>query len=167
MEQEPPSDVSPWAVLALDNTVRTFAAIGIHLPLLQDLHARALADFKRTSQLCGLDSLTVPVLRHDHTGEFKSLAGPVVTVGRLSGQSIGWVRQRVRLELDRTGVQLDSEAAGGLFGGGREFDFNRPFLVLLMRKGAPRPYLAAWIGNKEFMRVLPHEPASAAPGMGG
>lgn len=71
---------------------------------------------------------------------------------KLDGQPWVLARQDIRFRLDEKGGMLESEAMGGLFGGGpRSFTFDRPFLLMLLRKGSSAPYLAVWIGNTELL----------------
>jgi hypothetical protein len=73
-------------------------------------------------------------------------------------------RQDVKFSLTAEGAGLESKAAfGALFGGGeREFIFNRPFLVMLLRKDARMPYFAAWIATDTLL-VPEQGRATAAP----
>ena len=41
---------------------------------------------------------------------------------------------------------------GALFGDeGRRFAFDRPFLIIMMRKDAAMPYFALWVANSELL----------------
>jgi len=58
--------------------------------------------------------------------------------------------QQVRFRLDERGAYLYSFGLTAL-GLGRNLVFNRPFLVLLQRRGSARPYFALWVDNDELL----------------
>ena len=66
--------------------------------------------------------------------------------------------QSIRFDMNEKGAELQSEAHIG-FGCGKEMEpgrphimiFNRPYLVLLERAGAPMPYFALWVDNPEVL----------------
>ncbi len=115
------------------------------------------------------EDLTIPVLDFDVIKNFGRLTGRRVTSGgpKVRGKPLALAAQQVRFKLDESGAVLESEAAAVLFGGRsmRDFSFLRPFLVMLLRKGADQPYFALWVGNDELL--VPHaakepEPATRA-----
>ncbi|GAG63195.1 unnamed protein product, partial [marine sediment metagenome] len=58
----------------------------------------------------------------------------------------------IKFNLDERGAELESDATA-VFGGMpfRHFSFTKPFLVLLMRKGAEKPYFVLWVANAEVL----------------
>jgi len=75
-----------------------------------------------------------------------------------------FARQQIRFRLDEKGADLQSEAVADFFGSSpRMFIFREPFLVLLLRRGAERPYLALWIANAEWLEPVPLEPSVDEP----
>jgi hypothetical protein len=66
--------------------------------------------------------------------------------------------QTIRFEMNEKGVELESESHIS-FGCGSKHSpeikhrmvFNKPFLILLERDGAPMPYFALWIDNPELL----------------
>jgi TonB family protein len=102
------------------------------------------------------DMLVVPVLDFNLTEEIRELEGrSILSPASAKGFPLLWAMQRVRFRLDESGALLKSEASmgvGGIDEGiGSVFIFDKPFLVLIQRVGATRPYFAAWIANAELM----------------
>lgn len=86
------------------------------------------------------DSLVVPdvVFKIDH--EFKELQGR----GDL-------VKQMIDFRLDKSGAVLTSESMWEALGMGRSFNFTRPFLVVMRKRGSAEPYFVMWIDNAELL----------------
>jgi hypothetical protein len=62
--------------------------------------------------------------------------------------------QSIRFRLDERGAILKSEAGVALSEDGskpRQFIFDKPFLILLERRDAARPYFALWVDNPELL----------------
>jgi hypothetical protein len=102
------------------------------------------------------ESIAVPILNFDLLQEYDELVGKTVaTSGPLQGMPIVLAVQSVRLRLDERGATLKSEAdvaykcAEGPES--RHLVFDKPFLILLERKGAARPYFALWVDNPELL----------------
>lgn len=97
------------------------------------------------------ESLRIPQIVFDVTKVYDELVGQTVVAGAaaLRGKPIWDARQRIRFRLDERGAELLSEAAVA-YGGSlpaRDFSFHEPFLVMLLRRGAERPYFAVWLAN--------------------
>lgn len=114
------------------------------------------------SCLMELESFQVPLLDFDIRQEFQELIrrSLVSSDSRINGYPIEVAKQIIRFGLNETGATLVSEALVGGRGEGpprapRDLSFNRPFLVLLLHKGAAKPYFALWVGNTELLQVLP------------
>ncbi|MCD4824537.1 MAG: hypothetical protein K8S55_08010 [Phycisphaerae bacterium] len=112
------------------------------------------------ASLLPLENLTVPVLDFDIIKEFRKIYDkPVIAKNpKVNGLPFKFAKQQIRFKLDETGAVLKSEATGALLcGPPRDFSFDEPFLILLMRKGASQPYFALWVGNTELL--VPASPA--------
>ena len=59
--------------------------------------------------------------------------------------------QSIRFRLDERGAVLKSEAASAGGDGYRQMVFNKPFLILLKRRDAGKPYFALWVGDPELL----------------
>ncbi|MBN2191742.1 MAG: hypothetical protein JW751_02905 [Polyangiaceae bacterium] len=100
------------------------------------------------------DELVVGCLDFRVLRSFEELVGRPVQNPSLSGYSLDEARQNVHFTFDEQGAVVDSQAAIACFGlppSGRTFLCNGPFLVLLLRRGHPRPYLAVWVENRELL----------------
>ncbi len=63
--------------------------------------------------------------------------------------------QTILFRLDEKGGSLKSEAVGQFWGACvRSFDFDRPFLLMLLKRGASKPYFALWVGNSELLEKV-------------
>lgn len=99
-------------------------------------------------------SLFIPVLDFDLTKRYEEVTGRLIesTNERLNDQPIVAAIQSIRFSLDEKGATLKSESMM-LLGGTPQGNlvFNKPFLVLLQRKGAKNPYFVLWVGNTELL----------------
>ena len=95
----------------------------------------------RATKIEESEDLTVPVLNFDILREYAELydIGIVATF------------QQIRFRLDETGAVLKSEAITFMASPPRRFVFDKPFLILLERRGAKNPYFALWVDNAELL----------------
>ncbi len=108
-----------------------------------------------------MESLKVPIVDLSLCRKYTELHGRKVIAANsnLNGMPIVLAKQAIQLRLDEKGGSLKSEAVGAFWGAGaRNFDFDRPFLLMLLKRGASRPYFAAWIGNTELLEKHPTSP---------
>ena len=98
-------------------------------------------------------SFVVPVLDFDIIREYSELYGKPIQSGnpRFNGLPFGPAMQQIRFKLDEKGAVLKSEAVLPPPGGGRPLIFNKPFLIMIQRKGAKMPYFALWVENAELL----------------
>jgi hypothetical protein len=54
-------------------------------------------------------------------------------------------------KLDRGGAELASEAKVHFKPTASFFHFNRPFLLVMKKRGAGRPFFVVWIDNAELL----------------
>ncbi len=111
------------------------------------------------------EKLKIPIvefqLEHSYASfkEKKFLNKGVSSRGsRFQDYRVGGALQNILFNLGPKGVVLESSGAyepyylSADYGKKlRDFNFNKPFLVLLMEKGAKYPYFAAWIVNVDLM----------------
>jgi hypothetical protein len=104
--------------------------------------------YKSESQLHRVDDLRVPEMfwRIDH--RFQELIGKVV--GNV-GIPIVEAMQTIEFRLDRNGAVLESEARFAVAAIPREFEFDRPFLVYMQKRGAEQPFFVMWVDNAELL----------------
>lgn len=102
------------------------------------------------------DTLIVPIMNFDITRRYREIEGSLVQGSRESG-IVESARQNIRLRLDEKGAVLKSEAAIAVATSAavndrpREMVCDGPFVVVMMRAGSPRPYLALWVENPEVL----------------
>ena len=71
-------------------------------------------------------------------------------IGR--GLFVGVAFQGIGFRLDRSGAELESEAAIEVECVGLPPPiFNRPFLIVMRRRGAEHPFFVMWVDNAELL----------------
>jgi hypothetical protein len=60
-------------------------------------------------------------------------------------------QQVVEFRLHRTGAELESEADLTAGSAPTSYRFDRPFLVLMRKRGAVQPFLAVWVDGAELL----------------
>jgi len=89
------------------------------------------------------DVFLVPEVRFDLRHRFREL---------IDHEQITEALQSVRFRLDRTGVELKSDAKYAVPPATpRHFLFDRPFLVVLKNRGGGRPFFAAWLDDPQLL----------------
>jgi hypothetical protein len=109
-------------------------------------------------QLAFRESIVVPILNFDLWQQYEELYHkPIITPGPLEGMPIVLALQSIRFRLDEHGAVLKSEAAMPTVESAepmqkpRQLLFDKPFLILLERRDAKRPYFALWVDNPELL----------------
>lgn len=120
---------------------------------------RRIADSTPT-MLQELEGLVIPVMDFDRMQTYPEFTGRKIIAAnpKVNGKSIGAVVQRTRFKLDETGAVLESEALMVSALSPRQFVFNAPFAVILMRQNATTPYFALWVANDDLL--VPFQPTS-------
>jgi hypothetical protein len=88
------------------------------------------------------ESLLVPNLVFDVKHRFRELEGP-------GGFALAF--QMVRFRLDRSGAELASEAQLVRPAVPRHLLFDRPFLIVMRKRGAQHPFFVMWVDNAELL----------------
>jgi hypothetical protein len=97
------------------------------------------------------DTLLVPNIRCEMAQDFESLQGRRMTSPGLNGVSIDIARQAIEFRLNRGGAELGSEAKIVALPVPTHYHFNRPFLVVMRKRGADHPYFLLWVDNREIL----------------
>lgn len=99
------------------------------------------------------ESLSVPVLDFDILREYSELYGRPIGARsqEVDATEFGYACQSIRFRLDETGAVLKSESIDAEVDTPRSLVFDKPFLILLQRRGADNPYFALWVGNPELL----------------
>ena len=107
-----------------------------------------------------MENLYVPVLNFDVLRVYSELCGhPIRSANKkLDGTNIALAAQTIRFRLDERGAVLKSEAIMCFGLTSRNLVFDKPFLILLKRRDAKRPYFALWVGNAELLVPVVKKP---------
>lgn len=102
------------------------------------------------------EALSIPRLDLDVEGSFGELLGRPLLAEQIRGKRFDEAKQRVQFHMNEGGAGIKSEAILGGYGPPppRSFKVTQPFLVLMIRRGASSPYLAAWVASTAWMEVL-------------
>lgn len=95
-----------------------------------------------------LDSVAIPHLRFRLTHRFKELEGKAMPD---QGMVLERAIQRIDFRLDTTGAQVSSESVIMPKSDPRSFNADRPFLVLLRKRGSTQPFFVLWVDNAELL----------------
>lgn len=128
---------------------RTFAGtVALTMSRLRD-DAASQPDARLRSE----EKLRVPSLDFDATRRHPELHGRGILNRGFEAHIFGETLERVCFVLDEGGARVVSEALfGGLSLPPRSFVCTDPFLVMVMRRGARMPFLAAWVETAELLR---------------
>jgi hypothetical protein len=98
----------------------------------------------------GNDELRLPEMfwRIDH--QFKELIDKTVANSNPAMPIVG-AFQTIEFRLDRSGVMLESDSNLAVASTPRYFEFNRPFLVYMQKRGAEHPFFVMWVDNAELL----------------
>ncbi|UCD52461.1 MAG: hypothetical protein JSW27_07455, partial [Phycisphaerales bacterium] len=119
-----------------------------------DVRAQAVEfsqrDYQEDRQFGKADILKVPEMFWEIDHHFQELIGKVVA-NRGVGMPIFEAMQTIRFRLDRSGALLESESLSQITAMPRHFEFNRPFLVYIQKRGAQQPFFVMWVDNAELL----------------
>jgi len=109
--------------------------------------SRSLQGLSRT------DGFLVPNMHFRIIHQFQELEGsekPIINT-QFAGAYIGHASEIIQFKLDRSGVSLTSESKILVKMGPRDFNFNRPFLLYMKKRGAKHPFFVMWVDNAELL----------------
>jgi hypothetical protein len=109
------------------------------------------------------ESFSMPTLRIQEKASFPELTRAPIPLADGTSLALDEAVQSVLFSIDETGARAQSQAALVAYGAPpRSFAVSGPFLIMLVRRGASIPYLAAWIEGTDAMQKAPGSPG--APG---
>jgi hypothetical protein len=114
--------------------------------------AESEPDFKR--RFWSIDTLLVPGMRWRIDHRFTELEGqerPFLNPS-LRGLHVDQARQITEFRLDESGAAVESRSSAIVKGDTREFHFDRPFLIVMKKRGAKHPFFAMWVENAELLQ---------------
>jgi hypothetical protein len=99
------------------------------------------------------DVLLVPNLNWEVRHRFAELEGPDKRFLNASfgDYHLGKALQTVRFKLDRAGAELSSEAQIPCKPMATHYVCDRPFLIVVKKRGAERPFFVMWVDNAELL----------------
>ena len=98
------------------------------------------------------EKLQIPCIDFDLTRRYGELYGKRLANSGFEASAFGAVAERVRFQLDEGGAKLVSESDfRGLCAAPREILFDGPFLLMVLRRGALRPFVAMWVATPELL----------------
>jgi hypothetical protein len=111
----------------------------------------------RPSSMGQAEDLFIPVIDFDVLKSYDELNNRAISSNKapINGSVIAFALQSIRFRLDETGAVLKSSSMIATPYVPRKFIFDNPFLVLLRKKGAKRPYFAMWVANIELLVESP------------
>jgi hypothetical protein len=101
--------------------------------------------------LIDVDVLLMPNIFYKISHHFRELESKPIGNRNLAGLVIDPALQDIEFKLDRSGVELASEAKILVKPSARYFIFDRPFLIYIRQRGAPRPFFVMWVSNAELL----------------
>jgi hypothetical protein len=122
--------------------------------LLADMEQRIAGknDEQVTGPLGSLDEMLIPHLRFRIIHHFEELEGKTMPdLGMTFPQAL----QRIDFRLDAAGAVLSSESLMVAKALSRHFHADRPFLVVMRKRGATRPFFTLWVENGELLEAWP------------
>ena len=110
------------------------------------------------SYLEEFDKLKLPYLKFDIEKEYTEVTNNSFLNKELLGSKVEFLTQKISFDLTMDGVKIESEASVIIeFGLSSDqikpkiYSFDKPFLIIVKRKTAKKPYLLFWVENTEFM----------------
>jgi len=104
------------------------------------------------------ERLMIPCLDYDIIHTFDKISSKYFLNKKWSRWVISEAIQQIRFKLNESGALLKSEARITATIGmpmmpkeERKFIFDKPFLIMLRKKGSNLPYFAMWVGNAELL----------------
>jgi hypothetical protein len=107
-----------------------------------------------TSRFHVRDTLLVPDMHWRVQHHFKELEGEDKRLLNppLRGLHLATALQTIDFRMDRGGAEVASEAKVFVKPGASYFEFNRPFLVYMKKRGGDQPFFVMWVESAELMQ---------------
>lgn len=102
------------------------------------------------------DVLLVPDIYWHLTHHYSELEKKTLTYSALKGRDVYLAQQEILFRLDRSGMELKSEARAYYAPVPYYYITNRPFLLYVKKRGAAQPYFVMWVENAELLQKWDH-----------
>jgi len=118
------------------------------------------AAWKGRTTFTTIDVLTVPNFSWDITRNYHELTGRLLTNADFSGYRVAEATQSIQFRLNKGGASLRSKAqlymsmSAGIDPDWHNFNFTRPFLLILKQRDAQHPFFAMWVDNAELLQRM-------------
>lgn len=110
----------------------------------QGLHGQA-------AELDACGFMNVPNVRFFLKHHYAEFEGTSCLNKAADGLSVTEARQDIRFQLDKTGARLKSEAEVVALAVPSFYYFDRPFLIMMKKRGALHPFFVMWVDNAELL----------------
>ncbi|MHC4553321.1 MAG: hypothetical protein ACYSUT_11255, partial [Planctomycetota bacterium] len=105
------------------------------------------------------ENLLVPNMFWDIEHHYAELEGKSLGNEKYTEYFLSQAFQNIQFRLDRYGAELKSEAVLKAEAAvSRNFEFNRPFLIIIKKRGTEQPFFVMWVANAELLS--PYESSS-------
>jgi hypothetical protein len=98
------------------------------------------------------DVLLVPDLCWQIAHHYREMEGKRLVSGPLKGRPLAIAQQDILFRLSRSGADLKSESKLAAPAKSSYFVVDRPFLIVMKKRGAASPYFAMWVANAELLQ---------------
>lgn len=161
-DEQRPSVIPAQFILDLCRTSQPCEILLACIPAEKDLATTiARLDAKRSrarlddyeKEIGPSEVVLVPNMLFELSHHFAELEGKDKTLAN-PGFERFWISealQTIRFRLDRSGAELASEAKNICCPKPRYFIFERPFLILMRKRGALEPFFVMWVDNAELL----------------
>lgn len=107
----------------------------------------------QSKKMEAMANLQIPVFNFDLRKTYNDLGGQKIVSDNsfFDGVTMGSLLQQIRFKLDETGAVFKSEAMYWWGDTQEHYLFNEPFLIMLKKRTAEKPYFAMWIENTELL----------------
>jgi hypothetical protein len=108
---------------------------------------------ERERHLAPNSTLLVPNLNWEISHHFAELEGADKQLlnAKFSGLYLTTALETIDFRLDRSGVELQSESKLVALCADPCYCFDRPFLIVVKKRGAERPFFVMWVDNAELL----------------
>lgn len=100
------------------------------------------------------DTLLIPNLSWRIMHPMRELEGKIIKNGPISGLPIIQADQMISFNLDRSGAALESEAKILVASAPAHYHFDHPFLIIMKKRGAAKPFFVMWVDNAELLTTF-------------
>lgn len=98
------------------------------------------------------DTFLVPNVRCEIAEDFESLADHALTFPGSRPLKLDIARQAIEFRLNRGGAELGSESKVLMTPVPTHYHFDRPFLIVMRKRGSVNPFFLMWVETREVLK---------------